>query len=131
MKKTFRVGQSNEIVSEGRIFDLHNNYDFSGISMSPGGRVQVSFLPSPDHGRDESPLALIFEGVDYIEMRLGLGKSSERDLEEVGYKSPSDRNDAWLLAEEYSTGLDHLFLRFSGEYFLRIHSESAFLSEEL
>jgi hypothetical protein len=124
MKKDFRVGQSNEIVQGGRVFDLHNQYDFSGVYVGPNRSVQVSFAPHPEHGRGHPPVVLMFDGVDYFELSSSFGTQPIPGLDELGYKNPDDRDDASLLSEEQAADTDHLFLRFDSG-FVRIRSESA------
>jgi len=34
MKKGFEIGQSNEIIKTGKIYDLHNIYEFIGVFLN-------------------------------------------------------------------------------------------------
>lgn len=34
MKKGFEIGQSNEIIKTGKIYDLHNIYEFVGVFLN-------------------------------------------------------------------------------------------------
>ncbi|MCB1034695.1 MAG: hypothetical protein KDD47_12760 [Acidobacteria bacterium] len=130
MRKNFKVGQGDELICGGKVFDLHNKYDVSLLAVEADGDLQLRFVPNSVHGLGGKALALAFTGVDYLEMCLGFGgEPASLDLEEVGYKEPSDRDVSWLQTEDQSDSLDHLFLRFQGEHFLRIHSEEAFLSD--
>lgn len=127
MEKNFSVGQSNEILSEGRVIDLHNEYNFSGVAINPDWHLQVAFKPDEDYGRGQPLVTLVFEDVDYLEMKIELANEASCTVEELGYKSPNDRDDSWLAPERDSSALDHLFLRFSGEGFIRVHCKNACL----
>jgi hypothetical protein len=125
MEKKFELGQSNEILKGGRIYDLHNMYDFTGIYVGANRDVHISFQANAEQGRGQPSLALVFSGVDYLEFSPGFGARAVQDLDELGYKSPDDRDDEWLLTEQQATPGDHLFLRFGGGDFIRVHSQQA------
>jgi len=125
MEKDFEVGQSNEIVSRGVTYDLHNLYDFGQIVVSGGCRVQLSFVPNAQHGNEQRPVVIEFDGVDYLEFSTHFGSRPVSLVEEIGYKSPGDDDDAWLMSERQATATDHLFFRLGDGDFVRIHSRQA------
>jgi hypothetical protein len=57
------------------------------------------------------------------------GPTTVKDLEEIGYKSPSDEDDNWLLSQKQATLADDLFFRFNGGHYVRFHSRRASLIE--
>ena len=66
MKKAFLLGQSNEVIKDSKVYDLHNQYDFSGIVLKwDDRRLKVLFNPRTDYGdkaiEDTHKLALASE----------------------------------------------------------------------
>lgn len=130
MNKLFRIGQSNELVVGDSVYDLHNCYDVSDVSMSGDGTFRVRFEPNPEWGKNCRAIVLHFAGVDYLAFRFLPQDKESTDLQEMGYKNPDDGDDSWLLSEDQSVPDDHLFLRFGGDSFVRIHSKEAVLIEQ-
>ena len=125
MNKDFRVGQSNELVRQDEIYDLHNSYDFDQITIGGDRRVQISFTPNVQHGKGQRPIVLDFEAVDYLEMSEQFGIRPIPLLEEIGYKNPEDHDHERLMSERQATETDHLFFRLGDDTFIRIHSRQA------
>ena len=126
MRKNFQIGQSNELVAEGRVIDLHNEYDFSELSFRSDRVVRLIFVPNPEHGKGQAPVVLEFVDVDLIELSDGFGTKPIQDLEEVGYMREDQSDDAWLLNEDQVTSDDHLYFRL-GTAYIRIRSRQAYL----
>jgi hypothetical protein len=125
MDKNFTVGQSNEIVCGGYVYDVHNRYDFSECRIQHDRRVRLAFTPNAEHaGERDTQLVLLFDEVDYVEVSPGFGTRPVRDLLEFGYKTPGDRDDSWLMTEEQSGPSDHLFIRLDSGA-IRIHAAQA------
>lgn len=130
MNKGFRIGQSNEIIKAGKIYDLHNLYDFIGIFFtSKACRLEISFKPIPEFGDGKVPISLIFEGIDYLEFSPQFWTKNISGLDEMGYKNPEDHDDEWLLSEKQASFNDHLFFRMDSGDFIRIHCQNADLVE--
>lgn len=129
MKKGFLVGQSNEVVKEGKIYDLHNEYDFSGIAVNGTKQLRVLFEPNSESGSDNMPVSLLFDEIDYLELSRNFGSRAVQSLDELGYKTPDDHDNEWLLGEQQASNGDHLFIRLDGVDFIRVHSRSADLVE--
>jgi hypothetical protein len=127
MRKNFEIGLSIELVQGGRVYDLHNCYYFSGIVIGSEQSVEIAFDPDRVHGIESPPLIIRFDAVDYLELSPGFGVRDTRDLDEVGYKNPDDRDDEWLQSEFQSDRGDHLFFRVGSDDFIRIHSQRACL----
>ena len=125
MNKDFEVGQSNELIRQDEIYDLHNLYDFDQISIGGNLRVQISFTPNVQHGKGHRPIVLDFEAVDYLELSEQFGVRPISLLEEIGYKNPEDHDHEWLMSERQAMGTDHLFFRLGGDEFIRIHGRQA------
>ena len=126
MDKDFKIGQSNELVQGDQVFDLHNVYDFSGVTIGPDRTLQVSFQPNREHGKGHLPVLLEFREVDYLLLSPGFGIRCVRDLDEMGYMGPEQDDDQWLLSEDQATEADHLLIRLGSDY-VRIHAQHAYL----
>jgi hypothetical protein len=130
MNKSFEIGQSNELIKDGSIYDLHNLYDLIGIVLkTKDRRLQLLFEPNPEYGKGQRPVSLSFEGIDYLEFSPNFGAQFISGLDEVGYKSPRDHDDEWLMNEQHTTSDDHLFFRMDGGDFVRLHCRHADLIE--
>ncbi len=130
MNKNFEIGQSNEIIKSGKVYDLHNSYDFVGIVLKTSVRkLEVLFEPNSEYGNNELPILLCFEEIDYLEFSPNFGASAVSGLDEMGYKNPDEPDDEWLMSENQSTSNDHLFFRLDGGGFIRVHCKKANLLE--
>lgn len=129
MQKNFRVGKNNELIHEGRVYDLHNQYDFGGLFMDGRGMLRLLFKANAEHGAGLPSIGVEFHDVDYLELSESFASAVVPDLDEVGYKNPGDWDDNWLLSEKQAGAASHLFFRFSGDHYLRVHSGSARLRE--
>lgn len=121
MNKNFAIGQSNELVQNGTVYDLHNLFDFAGMIIGSKKWVRMLFEPNAKHGKGQRSITLDFADVDYLELSSKFGSRCIPDLDEVGYKSPGDQDDEWLTGEQQATSDDHLFFRFGSEDYVRIH----------
>jgi len=130
MNKGFEIGQSNEIIKAGKIYDLHNLYDFIGIVLkAKDRRLQLLFEPNPEYGKGQLPISLNFEEIDYLEFSPNFGTRVISGLDEMGYKNPEDRDDEWLMDEKQATSNDHLFFRMDGGDFIRVHCQNTDIVE--
>lgn len=129
MKKSFTVGQANELVQHSRSYDLHNCYDFGGLSIAPTRRLRLWFTPNAEHGIGLPSLVIEMSGLEFLELSEGFGVRQLQDLAELGYKGPEDRDLDWLVGEDKATEADHLVFRFSPDDYLRVHARSADLCE--
>ncbi|MEJ1338508.1 MAG: hypothetical protein RPU40_06480 [Candidatus Sedimenticola sp. (ex Thyasira tokunagai)] len=130
MKKEFLLGQSNEVIKADKIYDLHNLYDFVGIALNGKDRqLRILFEPSPSYGERSVSVSLVFNEIDYLELSSNFGSRVIQNLDEMGYKNPDDQDDEWLLDEQQSTPNDHLFIRFEGNDFIRVHCQHADIVE--
>ena len=125
MKKDFKIGQSNELDHAGRVFDIHNQYDFSGVEVCPGRFIRLIFDPNREYGAGEPALAIVFEKVRFLEFSAGFGTRDVSCVEEMGYKNPTDRDDEWLLDEKQASPNDHFFLRLSEVDYIRVGADAA------
>jgi hypothetical protein len=129
MARAFKVGQSNELVSAGKVYDVHNQYDFDGFAVLSGGRAYLWFVPNSEHGAGMPPVVIKIEGVDFVEVSSGVAMGKVRDVAEMGFKNPGDRDLEWLLGERASTDKDHFVISFGPSDFLRIHGDSMAVRE--
>jgi len=129
MEKDFQVGQSNELVKAGQVYDLHNQYDFAGLSVDAGRNIRLSFEPNSEHGQNLPSIVVEFQDVDYLELSDNFGASVVRELDEMGYKEGDEKDDSWLLSEDQATGESHLFFRFGNGHYIRVHARSGHLQE--
>lgn len=123
MNKNFTVGQTNELIKEARVYDLHNCFDFAGLAISGAGGISLTFKPNASHGEGYSGIAVQAESLDYFEISPQFGSMTVSDVEEIGYKSRGDDDDNWLLNESQSTPADDLFFRFNDGHYIRFHCE--------
>jgi hypothetical protein len=129
MDRNFSVGQGNELLLEGQVFDLHNCYDFLGIAIASTRCAQLWFKPNPEHTQNVDLLVLEVRELSVLEVSKGILLGTVRDLDEVGYKNPGDKDLDWLVGERLATGRDHLIFRFGSSDHVRIHGASAGLYE--
>lgn len=128
MIKNYQIGQNNELVVKGAIYDIHNNYDFHGLiyeSNSNALYLEFKKYQSSDLGR----LVLSFEVISYFKASENFFISAVKNIDEFGYKKPRDYDDSWLLNEEQSEVVDHFFVRMEGGHFLRVYAEKSNLKE--
>jgi hypothetical protein len=129
MNLDFRVGQSNELIKGERIYDLHNCFDFGGLDVSEAGELRLTFKPNTIHGGGYSSVLVFAQGVDRLAVSSDFGPTTVEYIEEIGYKSPDDADDNWLLSQKQATPSDDLFFRFNDGHYVRFHSKSASLIE--
>ena len=129
MNKNFHVGQSNELVKDGCVYDLHNCFDFESITILGDRRLLISFKPNLVYGVEQSRIVIEVHDLDYLEASPQFGTEVVYDLDEIGYKSPQDRDDLWLLNEAQSSEDAHLFFRFIEGHFIRFHGSVVTLCE--
>ena len=128
MKKNFKVGQSNEVEQEGRFFDLHNCYNFSGFYVE-AKKALLGFEPDLDHGEGLPPIVIEFVGLVYLGISSDFCSTEIVHLDEMGYKNPGDLADEWLLDEAQADENDHIFFRFVGGQSVRLLASQARLKE--
>lgn len=125
MHRNFSVGQANELVLDGRIFDLHNWYDFTSLVIFSEKRVQLWFTPSPEHRDNGDVLVIDVQGVGALEITQDVLLGNARDLDEIGYKNPEDGDLDWLIGEHQATSADHLVFRFGPSDYVRVYGDRA------
>lgn len=129
MARNFAVGQSNEFLSAGRLYDVHNQYDFLGVAIASSGHATLWFAPNEEWGQGMPPFAIEVEAVDYFAVSDGVGRGRVRDVDELGYKRPNDHDLDWLMDEGAATDEDHLVISFGPKDYLRIHGQRMLLRE--
>lgn len=130
MKKDFEIGQSNEVIKSEKIYDLHNSYDYVGLILKSKERqLQILFEPNSEYGKGNLSVSFVFKSLNYLEFSPNFGTKVVSGLDEMGYKSPSDRDDNWLLSPQQASSDDHLFFRLENGDFIRVHSKHAFVVE--
>lgn len=135
MKKNFVLDGAVEVIVDDCLYDLHNSYDFIKLEMDIESKVVVLLFSEADSnrwGRESSSntLSIKFQGVDYFELSPNFVKNLTVDLDEIGYKSPVDRNVNWLIGENKSSADDHIIFRFTNDEFVRIHAEGVYISHD-
>lgn len=130
MQKSYVVDQNNALVQNGVIYDLHNTYDLIGLFVdTPACNLTIFLKPTPKYGIGLKALALKFQDLDYFEFGPLVGNGKIAGIEEIGYKSPSDRDDEWLMTEAQANNNDHIFFRLDGGDFVRVHCERTWVEE--
>ena len=132
MIKSFNFGicKRIEIVQGDNFYDLHNCYDLYGFSLSMKCGV-LGFRPNPVYGKGLQPIILEFHNLDFFQVRLDFSDVEHLMLHEIGFKSPNDFDDEWLLEYDQATCEDHIFFRFFGDFFIRLHGSGAEVREGL
>ncbi len=133
MDKNFVIDNAVGIEIEGRMYDLHNFYDFKELKVDAAANaVSLIFIVNAEfekeQGDDGKEVSIKFRDVDYFELSSNFASKLTHGLEEIGYKNPGDRDVDWLIGENKSTGGDHLLFRFANDEFLRIHAKKAYCS---
>lgn len=126
MVKDFQLVSSVEIVQDDVLIDLHNCYGFSGLHLNLN-EAMIGFLPDPIWGKGQRAVLISFSEVRYLEVNIDFSKFSHvnpqgLDLNEMGYKSPTDSDDNWLLSEDQANADDHLFFRLEADQYVRIYA---------
>ena len=129
MEKNFQIGQSNELIKNDIVYDLHNHYDFASLTIDCNRTMRLSFVAISEFG-EENIIILEFKNLDYLGFSSNFGASKIKNLDEIGYKSPDDLDDQWLLSEQQASSIDHLFFRFEEEHFVRVHCKMAHFRKE-
>lgn len=127
MRKSFTIGQSNELVHDDNIYDLHNRFDLEHLSISPSRSLTLVLCPHVEYGRGLPSLRVEAVDVDFLELSNGFGTRDLSGIEELGYKSPDDTDLDWLMGEHQAKSEDHLVLRFSAEDYIRFHARDVSL----
>lgn len=129
MNKNFEIRQGVELVREGHAYDLHNCYVFGGIAVTSSRRAAVWFMPDAEFGSDQPAIVIEVTGISTLELSAGVARGAARDVDELGYKAPDDRDLEWLIAESQARDGDHMVLRLLPDDFLRIDAASLELRE--
>ena len=128
MEKNFKIGQSSELVQGEKTFDLHNCYDFSGFHLE-AKKAFLSFEPNLEYGEGLPPIVIEFDNLIYLAVSSDFCSTGQLDLDEMGYKSPDDFDDEWLLGEAQADKKDHIFFRFVGGQSVRMLASQVELKE--
>lgn len=128
MKKNFNVGQSNELLMAGKIYDIHNNYAFSSLLVMKNF-TELSFEPDREWGAGEPLITITFYRVKHFTLSDKFAVSDISHFEEVGYKGPDDQNLDFISGEQHADETSHLLFRFGSDQVIRIWAERALLSE--
>jgi hypothetical protein len=128
MEKNFLLGQSNELIKDGKIYDIHTCFDLEKFVLR-GSDAEIVFRPNSVYGLGHPTIKLDIQNLDYLEVSPNFRAESVTDIDEVGYKQRDDRDDNWLLTESQSKGVGDLFFRFHGGHFIRFHGSRVDLNE--
>lgn len=129
MRRTFKLGQSNEVVKSGQVYDLHN--DYAPIAVVFDTQTNDLKLLFKRLSADKAGLrvALVFNEVDVLHINGNIGASGFSGLDEMEYKGADDDDYDWLATEAQSAVSDHMIFRFDGGATLRVHSATADIVE--
>src|SRR5690606_23154457 len=110
-------------------------YDLIKLEMDIESKAVILLFSEADpnsgrRGRGAKMLSIKFQGVDYFELSQNFVKNLTVDIDEIGYKTPVDRNVDWLVGEDKSSADDHMIFRFTNDEFVRIHAEGAYVSHD-
>jgi hypothetical protein len=125
VKKNFRTADAVAIQIDALYIDLHNDFSLKSLEINfPERTFRISFLriTEPQNSNSCQELTLTFLEIDYLSASPGLVGPHGHGISELGYKAPLDLDHHWLMSEAEASPLDHLFLRFDGDEFIRLHS---------
>lgn len=126
MKKNFLVDRAVCLSCEGNYFDLHNCYDFQGFDFDVKRKTFcLNFTLVPESTDLKRNVSIKFTNVNNIEFSSEFFTHINRNLSELGYKSTDDQDYDWLMDEDKSLPQDHLFFRFEGDQYIRLHGDFA------
>lgn len=129
MRRAFEIGQSNEVIKSGHVYDLHNDFVPTAIVFDArSSDLRILFRKISDVSGNF--FALVFHEVDVLEFSGNLGAGGVSGLDEMGYKDVSDYDYEWLSGEGQSKIADHLVIRFDSGAILRVHSARADFVED-
>lgn len=129
MDRNFQLGQSNEVIHSGKVYDLHNDYLPTAIFVDPErNTLRVIFKRLADDENGAS-VVLQFRDLHTLEFGGNFGASNAAGLDEMGYKDIDDYNYDWLSTESQSKESDHLVLRFDGGATIRVYCATAEIVE--
>jgi len=124
MKRCFKIAQANEVVVEGKVYDLHNFFDLSAVASFPGEKCfRVCFrrcYPADLPAEERVEVCIEISNPHRVEVSADILRGERRDLDELGYKAPMDDDIEWLVAEEKSLEDYDLVLRFVGGGYIRL-----------
>ncbi len=124
MIKNFELDQSSAIIYSDDVYDLHNCYDYIGVTIvGKSCELKIKFELIIDYGKGKPTLSLVFKNIKYLEFNKNFGSIKITGIEELGYKNPNDTDDSWLLNKDQATKYDHLFIRLENNEFIRVYSE--------
>jgi hypothetical protein len=106
MRRAFKLGQSNEVVASGHVYDLHNDYVPTAIVFdAQRNDLRIAFKRLLDDGVGKSA-TLVFHEVDLLELRGNIGAGGISGVDELGYKDVDDYDYEWLSREGQSSASD-------------------------
>ena len=128
MTTPFRVNDSISISVGEKYYDLHNFFDFCGMETNEKGTMlTLLFLRNPKFAEQvpgNKGIRLIFRDVTCVEKSPGVEKGNIKNLDEIGFKNPTDKNLDWLVESIKSAPEDHIVFRFEGDEYIRFHSNT-------
>ena len=129
MRRIFKLGQSNEVVKAGHVYDLHNDYaPIAVVFDTQNNELRILFKRlSADKAAPR--LALVFNEVDVLKINGNIGASGFSGLDEMGYKGADDDDYDWLATEAQCAVSDHMIFRFDSGATVRVHSATADIVE--
>lgn len=128
MNKNFVINQSVYLVYDNIFYDLHNDYKFHELNIRNEKReIILTWIKRNEewvNTETANEIKLYFKDVSYFQMSENFLKDGTERIEEIGYKEPSDFDLDWLNFEGSQSALQHMFLRFQYDEFIRIYSET-------
>jgi hypothetical protein len=129
--RNYSIVNSSAVRSEGKVYDLHNFYDFSSLQIDLANK-KLMLIFSVANGfvveTNQEVVVLTFGELYYLEFSVDFFVALPCDLAEIGFKKASDFDHDWLNVEPVSNGGDHFFLRFTDDHFIRVGSFTALLT---
>lgn len=132
MKKNFALNDDSiSFQIANHYFDVHNGFHLCGLEIDFIAKqmtIRFSTSNTPLMDQMHEKLTLLFRGVDFLTVNIGNIGKINCDVAELGYKQPDDFDHDWLMREKNCSSEAHLFIRFEGDEFIRIHGETVELT---
>lgn len=136
MEKNFEI-QYSVILLFGQLqLDLHNDYDFAGLTLSTKNQtttLQFDFVKSKgDWVAADRPtiVKMFFNQVSFFSLSDDFFEDSQKIIESIGYKECNDPNDGWLMDEIGFNENCHIIFVFESNQYIRLFCNDIIISTQ-
>ncbi|MFJ4257476.1 hypothetical protein ACIP01_11095 [Pseudomonas monteilii] len=132
MIRNFTISNGIYLEMGGAFYDIHNFFDVAAIQYLPlRGVLSIEFTGSATYPSENTTITLEFRNIFRIISSPKIFNLAEPCFSEFGFKDQSDFDHDWLVGEDKSSPTDDIFLRFSGDDFIRVNCQSIHASVKI